>query len=606
MYNSVAFPFVDAMLWAIALGCLSLVLLPFVPRGPGTWCLRKLTRPPTWLFLGVLAMWILAATSAVSWRVLGHFPHDVDNVARVYQAKMLANGRLSVETPPVVGVFHAYAMIHLEDGRSFAKYEPGAALVLAAGRRLTGVAWGVGPLLSTLTVILLYGALRCWYSRRTARLAVLLLALSPFFLTMGASFHSHVPGLSFTCAFLLLFGLGQRDSGRAWQLALAGVALGAALSTRVWTSVCLSAPFGIWLLTQGPPSKRARRIMACGAGLAVPIGLLLVYNAALTGDPLRFPFQVSGPEQKPWFGYKGHTPWLGLTQTAGMLGVLNQNLFGWPLGLVPAAAYLAFGRRRKADLLFFGSASCLVLGYFVYYWADYSFGARYYYEMLPAIVLFTARGIEDAPGIARRLGMRGLRAPTVRDALLLLLSLNVVFAAAFYLPPLLSLYGRNYNFVYDTRVEENAQSHELTRALVLMGRLRGENAGWSSGFLANTLDLRAVSHLDRSRALLSSKLSREPTISELAEEIDVSESEVTRLLSEGDVIYSRDPAGDERQRSRLYAAFPGRAVWRFRFDAESGAATLRPVGRTDQPAGAAVEDHGSLASDALLGNLISR
>ena len=73
---------------------------------------------------------------------------------------------------------------------------PGWPAVLAIGVKL-GVPWLVNPVLTGFNILLAYLLLRRLYDLRTARIATLLLTLSPMHLFLGMSLMAHA--ITFTC-----------------------------------------------------------------------------------------------------------------------------------------------------------------------------------------------------------------------------------------------------------------------------------------------------------------------------------------------------------------------------------------------------------------------
>ena len=142
------------------------------------------------------AAWVLGLAAVLSFLVYERHPHLQDEVMFLYQARYLANGELTVPAAPVPQAFSIY-IIPYEDDRWFAPSPPGWPAVLAVGALLR-VPWLVNPVLAGLNVLLCYVLLQALYSRRIARIAVLLLCASPWYVFMGMNFmttHSRSPAL---------------------------------------------------------------------------------------------------------------------------------------------------------------------------------------------------------------------------------------------------------------------------------------------------------------------------------------------------------------------------------------------------------------------------
>ena len=96
--------------------------------------------------------------------------------------------------------------------------------MLALGVTL-GAAWLVNPLLAGITVIGIYVLLQELYDRRLARLALLLVCTSPWFIFMAMSFMSHTFALA--CAVgAAISVIRARKTHRAYWGWVGGLALG--------------------------------------------------------------------------------------------------------------------------------------------------------------------------------------------------------------------------------------------------------------------------------------------------------------------------------------------------------------------------------------------
>ncbi|HLF79502.1 MAG TPA: glycosyltransferase family 39 protein, partial [Dehalococcoidia bacterium] len=160
-------------------------------------------RPPSlessrvwpWLALASVGGLSIAATGVTFYLMreyYGDIPHLPDEVAYLFQAKLLASGRVMGEIPPVKEAFYFYAPTFLyERGDQWAAFYPfGHPLALAAGT-LLGAVKLVPPLVGAGCIICLYAIGRRFYDVRTGLLAAVLLATSPFFLMQSSNFMSH-------------------------------------------------------------------------------------------------------------------------------------------------------------------------------------------------------------------------------------------------------------------------------------------------------------------------------------------------------------------------------------------------------------------------------
>ena len=89
-------------------------------------------------------------------------------------------------------------------GRWFAQYAPGTSAMLALGM-LAGAPWIVEPLLGTLALWGVYHLGKLLYNGPTGLLALVLGALSGFYIYLAASYLSHAVALFFAVYCLLFF-----------------------------------------------------------------------------------------------------------------------------------------------------------------------------------------------------------------------------------------------------------------------------------------------------------------------------------------------------------------------------------------------------------------
>ena len=513
--DNINFAITDAGLYQILILCLSVLIAPFLP-GFIRKAARRIINTKSAVFLTAIALFVFLIANLISYLVLEHFPRDVDNVARLFQARTFASGRLYVEAPAVPNAF-SVANVVIKDGRIYSKYAPGSSLVYALWLFILRIHWGVNPFLGALMLIILYYTFRMWYDEQTVRLTLILLCLSPFFIFMTSSFHSHLPCLFFLSAFLLCLSLGFR-TGKWHQFILAGLWLGMAFITRPYTALLISLPFLAWCFIRRGFREMIRRLLLLSVGFAIPLGFLLYYNNALTGHPLRFPFLVANPDEKIGFGHIGHTPLRGVKNTLEMLSLLKLNLFGWPCCFLFAVLLIFLGKKHKWDVIALAGVLCLIVGYGFYHWIDFSFGPRFYFEMLPLLVLLCARGMTKFPEYIRKRGIRGI---CLESFVYWFVMISFLFAFVFYIPPLTRMYHRDYNQIVNTRVASLAGENQIHNALVFMRDLEGYNF-YASGFLANSLDF------------------------------------------QGDVVYAID--GGQEQNQSVISAYPGRDVFFFEFD----------------------------------------
>lgn len=390
-----------------------------------------------------LSLAVLAAllSAAVALRVYETIPHVEDDFANLWQAQVMADGRLYVESPPEPRSFIVPFVIDHE-GRRFGKYPPGWPATLSLGAA-AGLSWLVNPLLSGLAVWLIFRLGRRLLPPPLALLAALLAATSPMLLMLGGSFMSHSLSLVLSAAFALAWldlfveqARPERPAPRLLPLMAAAGCAGLLLLTRPLTAAGVLLPFalhGLWLLWRRPASRG--RLLAIAVGALLLAALLPLWQYALTGDPTRSPYTLWWPYDRVGFGpgigvlEGGHTPWQAYFNARFSLRAGQHDLFGWPFlsWIFLPFGWLALRRRAGARLLFLVLPG--LIGVYAFYWIGaWLFGPRYYFEALPGVAIASAAGfgwLAGWPGRAawakrpRRLGLTALLA--------LLVAGNVLF-----------------------------------------------------------------------------------------------------------------------------------------------------------------------------------
>lgn len=474
--------------------------------------------PPAAIAVGALVLAVLAGQL-----VLEDIPHVSDEAAYQFQARTLALGRLWLDPPPAGEPF-LFLHTMVDGDRWYGIMNPGWPALLALGY-LVELPWLVNPLLGALALLAFHRFFRAaGIEEREARLALLLLAISPFLSFMAGSYMAHP-------ANLLLFGLFAwawarlLETGRLLPALAAGAALAMNVLVRPIDAAAVALPFVV------PALLRLRR----RPGLLLPLGLAglvasggialtLAYNQALTGDPGEMPmtkyFELRSPGERfglgfgPDMGTRLHGPeWPGyypldaIPVTAHRLAQFALDLHGLPL-LVMALPFLALRRRDWTDwhLTLFGSALALIGVYLLHFYHGIAYGSRHYYLAAPALALLAARPL--AGGLAAG----GAQARLARVALAAL-SLHV---AAFALPPLVKEYGDSYRGS-SALIRRSVREHGLRDALVFV---ESGDWAWKSAFPLNEYP-----------------------------------------LGRGTVIFARDMGAANRE---VAARFPGRSLYRLR------------------------------------------
>lgn len=378
--------------------------------------------------LGTLVAGSAIASIALNLFVLGGHPHTQDEIAYLFQARTLAAGKLWLASPPdgLIGAFQTVFLIE-DAGRWYGKYPFGWPAVLAPFAAC-GVDWLANPLLNALALWLLFGLLRRHVSEGWALAGVALLATSPFFVFMGASYLTHP--LTLVLVLAIVEGVERLPGPLGCALVAAGT--GFIHTVRPLDALAFGLA-GYLVVLRRRAGIGGRGWLALVLAPLLCIALVLAYNHAMTGDFRLSPFLKHNPNDRPGFGTKfgtfgeeGHNAFKGVMNLAFNMVALSEDVYGWPslaLFVVLAGVVLPpVWNRLERVLLAMGAL--IALQYFTFMGHGIAFGPRYYHAWLPLCAVFTLRcGLE----IERRFRVRARLALMV--AMLWLLGLMTYWPA---------------------------------------------------------------------------------------------------------------------------------------------------------------------------------
>ncbi len=368
-------------------------------------------RPRVDRFAVVAAIWVVLLTSILSYFVYQAHPHVPDETQYLFQARYMAAGQLTVTAPPVPEAFGMY-MVPYREARWFGVFSPGWPAVLVVGV-WAGAEWLVNPALSGLCVLLSYLFFQHLYTRRTARIAIVLLCCSPWFIFMGMSFMGHILTLAAALAAAVII-MRSLALNRMWLCLVAGVMIGIVSLIRPLDGAIVAVLLGIMVLF-GSTSWKQRVLTGAAlvVGTILTAAIVLPYDRAVTGNAFVMPLDAYyskyfwpkvmalgfGPERGMGWGldaYPGHSPVEAVINTALNTSLLQAELFGWGLGsLLIAAIFLVSGSVRKRDAWACFSIAAIVGAYGLFwYHGGPDFGARYWFLSIIPLIALTVRGIE--------------------------------------------------------------------------------------------------------------------------------------------------------------------------------------------------------------------
>lgn len=370
--------------------------------------------PAALLVIGV-GLFIVTAGVLVARLAYGGQPALTDEFSQGFQGRILMSGRLAA-IPETYREFFETSQTVTRPGHWFSQYPIGSGALAALGG-WTNLAILINPLLLALAAAAIWAFARRAYDEATARVALILVAVSPFAVFMSATRMNHVPTLALTAAALAaLVRWCDAPSRRsaAWWAAAVGAAIGGMVLIRPYDAALVAAPIAIFQL--GTIARRRDLAISLVAQLFTGTALTLVQlwvNARTTGSAMLFGYDaLNGVAHRPGFHVDplgmAFTPGRGLDYVMLYLQRLNTSLFESAVpSLVFIVAAMWLARPTRWDWLLAGLMVSLLGGYGAYWHQGQFSGPRFLYPALVGFVVFTAR---FAVVLARRESPRALGA----------------------------------------------------------------------------------------------------------------------------------------------------------------------------------------------------
>ncbi|RMF38104.1 MAG: hypothetical protein D6754_08150 [Alphaproteobacteria bacterium] len=373
------------------------------PAGPG-----RLDRA----FPFAVAAVAFAIATLIAIAALEAVPH-LDDIVYLFHARYFAHGMLTLPLPPLPEAFDHYLM-DSHQGRWFSVNLPGWPAALALGE-LIGLPWLVSPVMGGLGIVLMHRFVAAMTDRGTANLAILLMASSPWYLSISATGLLHAFTLVLILgAWLLLMRARARRS--LWAALAAGALMGWLFLARPLEGLYMGGLTGLWTLSFLRDRRQWTSVALYGLGAAAIAALILPYNAYLTGDAFVTPINAYldriwapganalgfGPDRGAgWENvdvWPGHSPLEALINAQENLHALNGELFGWGgFSLLFALVFALWGRwSRFAAAMAAIIAVTLIVYAFYWYVGGFFAGPRYWFQMLVPLVILSALGITTA------------------------------------------------------------------------------------------------------------------------------------------------------------------------------------------------------------------
>lgn len=421
------------------------------------------------------ALFVVLLAAALSYFVYQAYPHVPDEAQYLFQARYMAAGQLTVKAPAVPEAFSLYMVPYLDD-QWYSIFSPGWPAMLAVGV-WAGVEWLVNPVLAGVCILLAYVFFQQVYDRRSARIAVILLSCSPWFIFMGMNFMGHMFTLAsaLAAAVILLNSLASR---RTWTCLLAGGLIGVVSLIRPLDGAIVAVLLGITVLAYSITwRQRILSATALVSGTIATASLVLPYDMAVTGNAFVMPIDAYytkyfwpkvmalgfGPERGMGWGldaFPGHSPLEALINAALNTSLLQTELFGWGVGsLLIIAFFVLSGKARRKDLWTLLSIMAFAGTYGLYWYnGGPDFGARYWFLSIIPLVALTVSGIERLSRLASN--------PIKYRMMLAVLSLCLL-AMICYIPWRSA--DKYYHYLgVDPSIRDLARDHHFGKSLILV------------------------------------------------------------------------------------------------------------------------------------------
>lgn len=450
------------------------------------------------------ALWVLAVSLTLALTAFDRMPRLPDEVAYLFQAKMIAAGHLVLPAPGgAMNTALAYDWISIEGGKWFSIFPPGWPTVLALGVA-TGVPFIVNPLLAALGILLSHRFVTRIVSPRLAALVTLLLCVSPWYLAMGASLMSHPLTLVLVLGAWLLLLKGNGARLLCWFGA--GLLMGALFLTRPLEGVFVGVATGLWALRRADLKFMSGwiAVAAYGLGCIVIGALVFPYNQMLTGSALSTPIDqyfdllwhkganrlgfgadIGSPDS--WGGvdiWRGHSPLEALIAGQFNLKSLNVELLGWATGsLLLLYVHLLWGKKTRMDWAM-TALIAVTIGAYALYWFNGGFyiGPRYWFMALWPAIFLSARGLQTAAAL-----LGSIDAEEARERVGMVALVAGALALTAFLPWRASEKYQEFRGFHDG-YRTLAASGSVDNALVFVKA--GDVGEWGSAFTLNSPDLK--------------------------------------------------------------------------------------------------------------------
>lgn len=286
---------------------------------------------------------------------------EPDTVSYLFQAKLFAEGKISMPEPPEYG-FSSSPHINILNGKWYSKYPFGNASMLMFGVFMNAP-WLIPALATGGALFLLFLLVKETYGKPIALIAAVIALISPATAGMGSTWFSEPVSRFYLALYLFALIRTLNGAGNVIYPLLSGFALGYAFNTRPLSAIVfgvVGAVFALYHLykpkmtiesnateTQNQTNSPTHKLLVSRLGIflipfAVMIFVCMAWNHHFTGNPFTFTHTAAQPYDKIGFGKRteGYEPnlehafdfkpeWAIKRTWRHILPCISFNAFGW-------------------------------------------------------------------------------------------------------------------------------------------------------------------------------------------------------------------------------------------------------------------------------------
>ncbi|HJU73291.1 MAG TPA: phospholipid carrier-dependent glycosyltransferase [Gemmatimonadaceae bacterium] len=332
------------------------------------------------------------------------WPLISDEAVYVLQSEWYFKPNYSWQVPREIADFFVMRKFgyHADAQHFYGMYPPGWPFVLAVFDRV-GLRWWTPILMAAGSVALTFYVGSRAHSRKAGIIAATLLAIQQWFvidhggyMSDGFATFTTVAG----AASLLAAEAADRPAPRVLWGVVAGVALGMGVAARPLSGIVLGITVVLWIVLRRRMPLHALSATAAGVllGGMLPAALLLHYNMATNGEPLRLAYQaIHGHGYDLGFGTRGFLAYnANLERVHVPIVYTPREAVAHLFSRFADFAYAGFGIALLLPLVAVARAHRIPLRWrliapfflmpFVYFFYWYS-GVRYYTSLLPFLLI---------------------------------------------------------------------------------------------------------------------------------------------------------------------------------------------------------------------------